>query len=197
MSMRLGLTGSIGMGKSTTAGFFREFGVPVWDADAEVRALYAKGGAAVSPIGAFAPEATKQGFVDRDTLKTLLENDPTLLGKIENTIRPLLRKSRLKFEANQKTAPLVLYDIPLLFEGDTESWMDYVLVVTAPKDVQRARVLARGTMDEALFEIILSRQMSDAEKRALADFVFDTSNGMDQTKAEVKALINQLEQENA
>jgi len=197
MSIRLGLTGSIGMGKSTTAGFFREFGVPVWDADAEVHALYAKGGAAVAPIGALVPEATKLGFVDRDVLKSLIADDPTLLGKIEDTIRPLLRQSRLEFDANHKTAPLALYDIPLLFETDTESWTDYVLVVTAPKDVQRARVFARGTMDEALFNTILSRQMSDAEKRALADFVFDTSKGMDHTKAEVKALIEKLEQENA
>ncbi len=197
MSIRLGLTGSIGMGKSTTAGFFREYGVPVWDADAEVHVLYAKGGAAVAPIGDFAPEATKQGLVDRDVLKTLIADDPTLLGKIETTIRPLLRQSRLAFEAAHQAAQLVLYDIPLLFEGDTESWMDYVLVVTAPKDVQRARVLERGTMDEALFETILSRQMSDAEKRALADFIFDTSSGMDHTKAEVKALIEKLEQEDA
>ena len=197
MSIRLGLTGSIGMGKSTTAGFFREFGVPVWDADAEVHALYAKGGAAVTPIGALVLEATKLGFVDRDVLKSLIADDPTLLGKIEDTIRPLLRQSRLEFDEKHQKAPLALYDIPLLFETDTESWTDYVLVVTAPKDVQRARVFARGTMDEALFDTILSRQMSDAEKRALADFVFDTSKGMDHTKAEVKALIEKLEQENA
>ena len=197
MSTRLGLTGSIGMGKSTTAGFFRDYGVPVWDADGEVHALYAKGGAAVAPIGALAPEATKQGFVDRETLKTLIASDPALLGRIEDTIRPLLRQSRLDFDEKHKKAPLVLYDIPLLYETNTESWMDFVLVVTAPKHVQRARVLERGTMDEALFETILSRQMSDAEKRAMADFVFDTSKGMAHTKAEVKALIEKLEQENA
>ena len=197
MSTRLGLTGSIGMGKSTTAGFFREFGVPVWDADAEVHALYAKGGKAVAPIGALVQGAIKQGSVDRSILKVKISQDSTLLTKIESILRPFLLQSRLDFAAKHSKAPLVLYDIPLLFESDTESWMDHVLVVTAPKDVQRARVLERGTMDEALFETILSRQMSDDEKRALANFVFDTSLGMDHTKAEVKALIEKLEQEDA
>jgi len=197
MSTRLGLTGSIGMGKSTTAGFFREFGVPVWDADAEVHALYAKGGGAVTPLGALAPEATKQGFVDRDILKDLIKSDAALLGRIEDSIRPLLGQSRLDFNEKHQNAPLVLYDIPLLYETNAESWMDQVLVVTAPKAVQRTRVLERGTMDEAMFETILSRQMSDDEKRALADFVFDTSLGMDHTKAEVKDLIEKLEQEDA
>jgi dephospho-CoA kinase len=197
MSVKLGLTGSIGMGKSTTAGLFREFDVPVWDADAEVHALYAKGGAAVRPIGALVPAATKEGFVDRTALKAEIAKDSGLLEKIETALRPLLAESRQQFLARHKKNAVVVFDIPLLFETDAECWMDYVLVVTAPEEVQRDRVMMRGTMSEALFNTILSRQMPDIEKRALADFMFDTSQGMDHTKAEVKALIEELEQEDA
>ncbi len=196
MSVKLGLTGSIGMGKSTTAQFFKDFGVPVWDADAEVHKLYAQGGAAVASIAALAPAAVQAGAVDRSLLKAEIAKNPQLLGQIEATLGPLLARSRQDFLTNHKN-PLLLFDIPLLFETDAESWLDYVLVVTAPESVQRARVLARGTMDEALFATILARQMPDAEKRALADFVFDTSSGFDHTQAEVKALIETLEQEHA
>ena len=197
MTIQLGLTGSIGMGKSTTAGFFKEFGVPVWDADATVHEIYSTGGAAVEVIGALAPSATKQGFVDRSTLKSLIAQDKTLLGKIETAISPILATSRSDFLEKNKAAPLVLFDIPLLFETDAETWLDYVVVVTAPEEVQRARVLARKTMSDSVFETILARQMPDAEKRALADFVFDTSHGMDHTKQDVKTLIDKLEQEDA
>jgi len=197
MSIKLGLTGSIGMGKSTTANFFREFGVPVWDADAEVHRLYAVGGAAVAPIGALVPEATKQGLVDRKILKSKIARDESLLEKIEAVVRPLLAESRQNFHTQHKKSAVMLFDIPLLYETDSEGWMDYVLVVTAPEHVQRQRVLARGAMDEALLNTILARQMPDIEKRALADFIFDTSQGMAHTKAEVKALIEALEQEDA
>ncbi len=197
MSIKLGLTGSIGMGKSTTAGFFRDFGVPVWDADAQVHKLYEKGGAAVGPIGALLPEATKNGFVDRAVLKAAIEQDETLLEKIERILHPLLGQSRQEFLDQRRAFPVLLFDIPLLFETDAESWMDYVLVVTAPEEVQRQRVLTRGTMSEEMLDTILSRQMPDREKRALADFIFDTSHGMEHTKAEVKALIGKLEQEDA
>ncbi len=197
MSLRLGLTGSIGMGKSTTAGFFRDFGVPVWDADAEVHALYAKGGGAVAPIGALLPDAIAQGFVDRAVLKSAIADSPDVLDKIGDIIRPMLKTSRLAFEARHLDAPVALYDVPLLFETDLEAWMNHVLVVTAPENIQRQRVLARGNMSEEVFKTIFARQMSDVEKRALADTIFDTSLGMDHTKAEVKALIKALEQENA
>jgi len=197
MSIKLGLTGSIGMGKSTTASFFREFGVPVWDADAEVHKLYAVGGAAVAPIGALVPEAIKQGFVERDVLKAEIMHDDRLLEKIEAVVRPLLAESRQSFHTQHKNSAVMLFDIPLLFETDSEGWLDYVLVVTAPEHVQRQRVQARGSMDEALLKTILARQMPDTEKRALADFIFDTSQGMDHTKAEVKALIEALEQDDA
>ncbi|NOR61359.1 MAG: dephospho-CoA kinase [Rhodobacteraceae bacterium] len=197
MSVKLGLTGSIGMGKSTTAGFFREFDVPVWDADAEVHALYAAGGAAVKPIGALVPAATLGGGVDRTILKIEIAKDSGLLDKIEATLQPLLAESRQQFLTRYKKSAVVVFDIPLLFETDAESLMDYVLVVTAPEDVQRHRVMMRGSMNEDLFNTILARQMPDVEKRALADFLFDTSRGMDHTKAEVKALIEALEQEDA
>lgn len=197
MGVKLGLTGSMGMGKSTTAGFFREFDVPVWDADAEVHKLYARGGAAVDPIGVLLPDATQQGFVDRERLKVAIQKDQSLLDKIEALLKPLLMQSRQEFQTLNKAAPVVVFDIPLLFETDAESWMDYVLVVTAPQHVQRDRIFARGTMTEEMLKAILARQMSDNEKRALADYIFDTSKGMDHTKAEVKALIQELEQENA
>ncbi len=196
MSIKLGLTGSIGMGKSTTAGFFREFGVPVWDADAEVHHLYEKGGAAVAPIGALVPTATKTGFVDRDVLKTAISQDPALLEQIGAIVGPLLAQSRQAFQAQHK-GRLMVFDIPMLYETTAESSMDYVLVVTAPAEVQRQRVLSRGSMSEALLSTIMARQMPDIEKRALADFIFDTSGGMAQTKSDVKALIEKLEAENA
>lgn len=197
MSIKLGLTGSIGMGKSTTAGFFRDYKVPVWDADAEVKKLYAHAGAAVLPIGELVPDAINEGFVNREVLKAEIAKDEALLTRIEAVLRPLLAASRQQFHTQHKQTPLMVFDIPLLFETDAESWMDYVLVVTAPEEVQRDRVMKRGSMSEALLNTILARQMPDTEKRALADFIFDTSQGMDHTKAEVKALIEALEQENA
>jgi len=197
MSIKLGLTGSIGMGKTTTANFFREFGVPVWDADAEVHKFYAVGGAAVGPIGALVSAATVEGVVDRKVLKAEIAEDDGLLGKIELILRPLLADSRQAFLTNHKENAVIVFDIPLLFETDAESWMDYVLVVTASETVQRHRVMMRGTMSDAMFETILARQMPDDEKRALADFLFDTSKGMAYTKTEVKALIEALEQEDA
>lgn len=197
MSIKLGLTGSIGMGKSTTSGFFRALGVPVWDADAEVHALYAKGGAAVVPLSKLVPRATAEGFVDRSVLKAEIAKNAGLLEKIESALQPLLAQSRLSFLDRHQESPVVVFDIPLLFETDAESLMDYVLVVTAPESVQRQRVLERGLMTEDMFKSILARQMPDNEKRALADFVFDTSRGMDHIKAEVEALIKRLELEDA
>ncbi|VAW23479.1 Dephospho-CoA kinase [hydrothermal vent metagenome] len=197
MSIKLGLTGSIGMGKSTTARFFRDFGVPVWDADAEVHRFYESGGAALAPIGALVPEATKEGFVDRNVLKDKIAIDNSLLGKIESAVRPLLANSRQDFHTRNKESAVMVFDIPVLYETDAESWMDYVLVVTAPEEVQRHRVLMRGSMSEDLFATIIARQMPDIEKRALADYIFDTSLGLEHTKAEVKALIEELEQEDA
>ena len=188
MVYRLGLTGSIGMGKSTTAGFFRDLGVPVWDADAAVHRLYGCGGAAVEAVAALCPEAVQDGAVDRAVLKSWIATDPTALGRLERAVHPLVAKDREIFIADQR-APLVVLDIPLLFETGAE--VDGVLVVTAPEDVQRARVLARPEMSAAQLDTILARQLPDAEKRARADFVIETTD-MDSARVAVQDLVERL-----
>jgi len=190
MTHRLGLTGSIGMGKSTTAQMFRDHGVPVWDADAAVHRLYAKGGAAVAPVAALCPEAVVDGAVSRDRLKEAIAADPTLLSRLEAVVHPLVAEDRRAFLADHAQAALVVLDIPLLFEtGHAE--VDSVLVVTTDPDTQRARVLERGGMTEEMFAHILSRQVPDAEKRARADHVIET-NTLEQTRADVADLIETL-----
>lgn len=191
MSLILGLTGSIGMGKSTTTGFFREAGVPVWDADAAVHDLYAPGGAAVAPIGALHRAAVREGAVDRAALRDWIAADPTALKQIEAVVHPLVARSRAEFLAAHADKPLVVVDVPLLFETGGEKHVDATLVVTAPPEVQRARVLARPGMTEEHFRTILSKQIPDAEKRARADHVIETLT-LDQTRAAVFDLIAQL-----
>ncbi|MGL4413595.1 dephospho-CoA kinase [Roseinatronobacter monicus] len=190
---RLGLTGSIGMGKSTTAGFFRDMGVPVWDADAAVHRLYGKDGAAVGPVAALCPEALRDGAIDRAELKRWIAHDPTALAALESVVHPLVAQDREAFVA-PVSGPLVVLDIPLLFEAGAQ--VDGVLVVTAPENVQRARVLDRPDMNEAQLDAILARQMPDAEKRARADFVIETTD-MDSTRAAVQKLVRRLEAEHA
>lgn len=170
----LGLTGSIGMGKSTTAAMFATRGIPVWDADAAVHRLYARGGAAVAPLGNAFPGAVVDGAIDRAALKRSIVADPDALGRIETIVHPLVSADRADFLARQD-AEIVLLDIPLLFEGGLESICDAVAVVSVPASVQRARVLARGTMHEADLDLILARQMPDSEKCARARWVIDTS----------------------
>jgi dephospho-CoA kinase len=189
---RLGLTGSIGMGKSTTAGFFRDLNVPVWDADAAVHRLYARGGAGVPAIAALAPGAIVAGGVDRDRLRAAVLADPDLLDRIEAAIHPLVSADRAAFIAENADAPLVVCDVPLLFETGTERDFDGVVVVSAPLDTQRARVLARPGMTEAALAGILARQMPDAEKRARADFVIGTGEGLEAARAAVAALVARL-----
>ncbi|WP_439562681.1 dephospho-CoA kinase [Roseinatronobacter sp.] len=184
----LGLTGSIGMGKSTTAQMFRDEGVPVWDADASVHALYAKGGAAVAPVGALCPQAVVDGAIDRQRLKHWIAQDSTALRQLEGVVHPLVAADRAAFIAGTD-APLVVLDVPLLLEGGTP--VDGVLVVTAPPEVQRARVLARDGMTAQQFDLILSRQMSDADKRARADFIIETVD-MDSARAKVRDVIAKL-----
>ncbi|WP_071674251.1 dephospho-CoA kinase [Nioella nitratireducens] len=191
MSYVLGLTGSIGMGKSTTAGFFRDAGVPVWDADAAVHRLYAKGGAAVGPIGDICPDATAIGKVDRAALKDWIARDASALARIEAIVHPLVAKDRADFLSRNADAPLVVLDIPLLFETGGAEKMDGVLVVSVDAEEQRRRVLERATMTPAMLESILARQTSDAEKRAKADFVIETYE-MEEARAEVQALIAKL-----
>lgn len=194
----LGLTGSIGMGKSTAAAMFREAGIPVWDADAAVHALYAAGGAGAVVLADLAPEAIEDGAVDRARLKRAVLADPPLLARIEARIHPLVQADRAAFVAAHGDAPLLVCDIPLLYETGAETDLDGVLVVTAPPQVQRARVLARPGMTEAAFAAILARQSPDAEKRARADFVLDSSAGLDAARAQIGSLIATLrERQNA
>jgi dephospho-CoA kinase len=190
MTHLLGLTGSIGMGKSTTADMFRDAGVPVWDADAAVHRLYDVGGAAVGPIGKVFPSAVIDGAVSRAALKDVLQTDPSHLKTLENIVHPLVKTDRDAFIAEQ-TGPLALLDIPLLFETRADTWLDTVLVVSAPADVQAARVMARPGMTQDTFHMILGRQMPDAEKRARADVVIETLT-LDDTRRAVQNLIFDL-----
>jgi dephospho-CoA kinase len=190
MTHHLGLTGSIGMGKSTTAQMFRDAAVPVWDADASVHTLYAKGGAAVPLLGDVFPDAIIDGAVSRDKLKHIIANIPSGLAKIEHIVHPLVAADRRAFVANHD-APLLVFDIPLLFETGADSWLSSVLVVTVPPAVQRDRVLARPGMTPQHLDQILQRQMPDVEKRARADHVIETLT-LDGTRAAVQELIGKL-----
>lgn len=190
MTHLLGLTGSIGMGKSTTAQMFRDAGIPVWDADAAVHKIYSKGGAAVPFFQEQIPQAVIDGAVSRTVLKDLIAADPGIIKTLEDIVHPLVANQRAAFLA-QQDAPLVVFDIPLLFETNAQDWLSSVLVVTAPPEVQKKRVLARGQMTDALFERILSRQMPDAEKRSRADHVIETLT-LDDTRAAVQKLIMEL-----
>ncbi|KQO67792.1 dephospho-CoA kinase [Methylobacterium sp. Leaf89] len=192
-SVILGLTGSIGMGKSATAAMFARHGVPVHDADAAVHALYGAGGAAAAAIGAAFPGTLDaDGAVDRARLREVVIGAPERLAALEALVHPLAQAAARDFLARHAEAPLVLLDIPLLFETGGEARCDRVLVITAPPDVQRARVLARPGMDAATFEAIRAKQWPDAEKQARADFVLDTSLGFDHAEAEVASIIRQL-----
>jgi dephospho-CoA kinase len=186
---RLGLTGSIGMGKSTTAGFFAEAGVPVWDADAAVHRLYGAGGAGAAAVAGIVPGAVGKAGVDRERLRAAVAADPGLLARVEARVHPLVAKDREAFVARHKGAEVVLLDIPLLYETGGEALVDGVLVVTAPAEVQRARVMGRPGMTEAAFARILARQMPDGEKVARADFVIDTSRGLDAARRDVLSLL--------
>lgn len=185
----LGLTGSIGMGKSTTADMFRDAGVKVWDADETVHELYAEGGAAVPLIADVYPEAIVDGAVSRPVLKNIIAGDLAALGVIESIVHPLVTQSRELFR--DQNDGLIVFDIPLLFEIKADDWLDAVLVVSTPEHIQRERVFARPGMTEELFEDISSRQLPDDEKRARADFVIETIS-MDQTRKEVNDLIAEL-----
>ncbi|MCF8504696.1 MAG: dephospho-CoA kinase [Caulobacter sp.] len=190
----VGLTGSIGMGKSTTAAMFAAEGVPVYDADAEVHALYAKGGAAVEPLEAAFPGVVVDGAVDRAKLSHYVVGKPDELKKLEAIVHPLVGESRIGFfqKAVADGADIVILDIPLLFETGGEKRMDAVVVVSAPADLQRQRVMARPGMDEAKLDAILARQMADAEKRARAHFVIDTGQGLDHARAQVRDVLKRL-----
>lgn len=184
----LGLTGSIGMGKTETAKLFRDRGVPTWDADAAVHRLYGPGGAAVEPIRAAIPEAVPGDIVDRGALREFIIVDPDILKAVEAIVHPLVAQDRAAF-LRGADAPIVLLDVPLLFE--TGLAVDKSIVVTIDADTQRQRVLARGTMPEAVFEDILSRQMPDADKRARADYIIETTSP-EAAAAQVDAILAEL-----
>ena len=187
----LGLTGSIGMGKSTTAKLFAEAGVPVYDADAIVHKLYE--GEAVPAIEAAFPGTTENGKVDRAKLSARVVHDPAAMKQLEQIVHPMLGASRQKFfeDAEASGAPVVVVDVPLLFETGGETRVDAVVVVTTSPELQRERVLARGTMDEEKLDSILARQMPDAEKRKRADFVVDTSRGLDPVRERIRDILDQ------
>jgi dephospho-CoA kinase len=191
-AFRLGLTGSIGMGKSTTAAMFADLGLPVWDADAAVHRLYAPGGAAVGPVSALCPAALVHGAIDRGALKAWIATDPTALAQLETIVHPLVAADRESFAATTQS-DIVIFDIPLLFEKGTEASMDATLLCTAPAALQEARVLARGTMTKSQLETILARQMPDAEKRGRARHIVETLS-LDAVRAYVQALIAHIRQ---
>lgn len=190
----LGLTGSIGMGKSATAKMFADLGIPVYDADAAVHALYAVGGAAVGPLSERFGDITDKGAVDRPALRAKVIDDPDAMADLERIVHPLVGQSQLNFrqQALESESKFAVLDIPLLYETGGDARCDYVAVVTAPADVQRARVLLRNEMSEDEFERILTKQMSDHDKRARADFVISTAFGFDFTRAHVQAITNLL-----
>ena len=184
MSFRLGLTGGIGMGKSTAAQMFRELGHPVWDADAAVHELYAPGGGAVAPVAAAFPGTERDGGIDRAALRRALAADPLGFQRLEGIVHPLVAADRAGFVARHADAPIVVLDIPLMYETGADAAMDGVAVVSAPAGVQRARVMARPGMTEENFQMILSRQMPDAEKRRRADWIIPSD-----TMADARAAI--------
>jgi dephospho-CoA kinase len=190
--IRLGLTGSIGMGKSTVATMFADEGVPVFDADAVVRRLQGPGGRLLPAIETAFPGATNAHGVDRSALGAQVFGDGVAMKRLEAIVHPAVAEERAVFDALHADARLIVEDVPLLFETGGERRVDKVAVVSAPADVQRARVLARPDMSEAKFAQILARQLPDAEKCRRADFVIDTGVSLDHTRDQVRALISCL-----
>jgi len=188
----LGLTGSIGMGKSTTAKLFREAGVPVYDADATVHRIYQ--GEAVPAIEAAFPGTTVDGKVDRARLSAKVVHDPAAIRRLEQIVHPMLRAYHREFldEAERSGVPVAVVDVPLLYETGGETRVDAVVVVTTSPENQRERILARGTMTDETLDAILARQVPDAEKRDRADFVVDTSHGLDPVRARIGDILREV-----
>ncbi|MGR3634352.1 MAG: dephospho-CoA kinase [Shimia sp.] len=190
MSFKLGLTGSIGMGKSTTAQMFVDHGCALWDADAAVHRLYAKEGAAVMPMAAICPDAILDGAVSRDQLRDAIQKDASLLTQIEAIVHPLVAKDRADFVENAESDILV-FDIPILFETGGNAAMDAVVCVSIPAELQRERVLARGTMSEAQFEQIRAKQLPNEDKVAKSDYVVLTDT-LDHARAQVEKIVQTI-----
>ena len=187
--IRIALTGSIGMGKSTVARMFEQAGVPVFDADAVVRELQGPGGRLVERIGELFPGCVRCGTLDRDCLAEIVLADPAKLQLLENIVHPAVRDAREAFIAANASAGVLVFEIPLLFETGGEADFDKVVVVSAPPEIQRARVLARTGMTAARLTSILARQMPDEEKRARADFVVDTGTDLSTTESQVREIL--------
>lgn len=190
----VGLTGSIGMGKSTTAAMFASEGVPVYDADAEVHILQGRGGGAVAPIEAAFPGVVRDGVVDRGALGARVLGDPEAIKRLESIVHPMLGASRAAFfeRAEAGGADMVVLDIPLLFETGGEQRVDAVVVASAPETMQRERVLARPGWSAERLDAVLAKQMRDVEKRARAHFVIDTSQGLEPAREQVRRVISTL-----
>ena len=195
----VGLTGSIGMGKSAALAAFADLGLPVWDADAAVHRLYGAAGAGIEAIRALAPQAVGSGpqgkeIIDRTRLRAAILAEPALLKRIEAAIHPLVAADRDAFldRARASGAALAVCDIPLLYETRADAWLDQVVVVSAPAGIQRARVLARPGMTAEAYEAILARQTPDAEKRARADHIIDTGGSKDHARAQVAAILDAI-----
>jgi dephospho-CoA kinase len=188
MSFLVGLTGSIGMGKSTTAAMFVDEGIPVWDADAAVHRLYTPGQPAALAIAALFPQAINpDGGVNRTTLRDMISQDPKVLDRLNAAVHPLVAEDRARFLRACAKAPIILLDVPLLFETGLDAVCNAVVVVTAPPDIQRDRVLTRG-MTEAEYQLLLARQMPDAEKRTRADYIIPTTS-LDAARRAVKDVL--------
>ena len=185
----LAITGSIGMGKSTVAAMFAEAGIPTFDADATVRRLQGPGGRLIPQIEARFPGTTRDGAVDRDTLSAAVLGDPDELAALEAIVHPAVHHERTRFIVENGDAPALLFDIPLLFETGGDAAFDKVIVVSAPAEMQRERVMSRQGMTREKFEQILARQLPDAAKRERADFVVDTSGSLTETKRQVDAIL--------
>ncbi|MEL7097436.1 MAG: dephospho-CoA kinase [Pseudomonadota bacterium] len=193
MTFKLGLTGSIGMGKSTTAAMFAQAGCDVWDADAAVHRLYASGGQAVEPMKALLPEVVVDGGVSRELLRHEIAKDAGVLKAIEAIVHPLVAQDRQIF-IDSATADILVFDIPLLFETGGDGRMDAVAVVSIPADVQKARVLARGLMSEEQFEIIRAKQMPNEEKVRRADYVIVTDT-VDHARMQVQNILASIREQ--
>jgi len=190
MTFLLGLTGSIGMGKSTTAQMFAEEGCAVWDADTAVHRLYAQGGAAVAPMRAAFPQAVIDGAVSRDTLKELIAQDKTVLSRIEEIVHPLVSLDRQAF-LDRTDADIAVLDIPLLFETGADTWLDAVAVVSVDFEEQKRRLMERARMTPAQLDTILQMQAPDAEKRARADYVIETAT-LENAREQVQAVVREI-----
>lgn len=193
MTVLIGLTGSMGMGKSTTARMFAEAGCALWDADAAVHRLYAPGGAGSAALARTFPDAIAEGGVSRDRLRQIIAGDPQALARLEAIVHPLVQKDRAAFVERARTQrkDCVVLDIPLLFETGADRDMDVIVVASAPPEIQRARLLERGAMTQAELDTILGNQMSDAEKRARADYVIVTDT-LEHAAEQVQAVLAEI-----